>query len=323
MRIALVGDVMLGRLVNERLRREGPAYPWGDVLPLFEQAELRFANLECVIADGGEPWPDKVFTFRSDRKNVASLEAAHVDVVSLANNHVLDYGVPALQEMLPLLDERGILHTGAGPDAAAAREPAISSTGGTTVGFLACTDNEPGWQAGPGSPGVFHVPVSLRDARARQLLELVRRTRERTGFLVVSAHWGPNWGVEVPQAHRSFAHALVDAGADVVFGHSAHIFRGVEVYRGRPVIYSAGDFIDDYAVDPEERNDQSFLFLLEVRDGVPRTLRLHPTLIAHYRVMRAGRAARAIAGRMEERSAELGTPCRWLDEERCLEIALA
>ncbi|MFI7484132.1 CapA family protein [Kocuria sp. M1R5S2] len=323
MRIALVGDVMLGRLVNKRLRREDPAYPWGDVLPLFHQADLRFANLECVIADGGEPWPDKVFRFRSDRKNVASLEAAHVDVVSLANNHVLDYGVPALEEMLPLLDERGILHAGAGPDAAAAREPAVATTGGSAVAFIAFTDNEPRWAAGSGSPGVFHVPTRLGDARAQRLLELVRRTREHAGFVVVSAHWGPNWGVEVPEDHRRLAHALVDAGADVVFGHSAHIFRGVEVLDGRPVVYSAGDFVDDYAVDPEERNDQSFLFLLEVRDGLPRTLRLHPTVIEGYRAVRAGREARAIAGRMQARSAELGTVCRWLEQERCLEIALA
>ncbi|MGQ1838195.1 CapA family protein [Kocuria turfanensis] len=323
MRFAMVGDVMLGRLVNERLRREAPAYPWGDVLPLFEQADLRFANLECVLADGGTPWPRKTFHFRSDRRNIASLEAAHLDVVSLANNHVLDVGVPALQDMLPLLDAHGIRHTGAGPDAAAACEPAILTAAGTTVGVLAFTDNEPRWAAGPGSPGIFHVPVRLGDARAQQLLELVRETRRHTGLLVVSAHWGPNWGVEVPEEHRAFAHALVEAGADVVVGHSAHIFRGVEVVRGRPVIHSAGDFVDDYAVDPEERNDQSFVFLLDVRDGRPRELRLVPTVIADCRVLRAGREARAIAARMEERSAALGTRCRWLEEERCLQVPLA
>lgn len=191
MRIALVGDVMLGRLVDERLRHEGPAHPWGDALPLLAQADLRFANLECVLADDGPPWPGKRFHFRSDRKNVASLEAAGVDVVSLANNHVLDHGVEAMREMLPLLDEHGILHTGAGPDAEAARRPAVCTRAGTAVGFLAFTDNEPGWAAGPASPGVHHVPVDLADDRARDLLQLVRRTRERTDLLVVSAHWGP------------------------------------------------------------------------------------------------------------------------------------
>lgn len=323
MRIALVGDVMLGRLVNDRLRREVPAYPWGDVLPLLEQADLRFANLECVIADAGTPWPRKTFHFRSDSRNIACLEAARIDVVSLANNHTLDHGVQALREMLPALDDHGILHAGAGLSADAARGPAVRTSCGTAVGFVAFTDNEPGWAAGAASPGVFHVPVSLGDVRAQELLRLVRQTRDRTGLLVVSAHWGSNWGCEVPGEHRAFAHALVDAGADVVFGHSAHVFRGVEVYRGRPVVYSAGDFIDDYAVDPVERNDRSFVFLLEVRDGLPRRLRLHPTVIADCRAVLATGEARGIAARMEELSAELGTRCTWLDDERCLEIPLS
>jgi len=322
MRIALVGDVMLGRLVNDRLRREGPAYPWGDVLPLLRRADLRFANLECVLADDGAPWPRKTFHFRSDRRNVAALEAAGIDVVSLANNHVLDHGVPALQEMLPALDAHGILHAGAGPDAEAARAPAVWARPGTAVGVIAFTDNEPGWEARTGSPGVFHVPVDLGDARATQLLELVRRTRARTDLLVVSAHWGGNWGSEVPAAHRAFGRALVDAGADVVFGHSAHVFRGVELHRGRPVVHSAGDFVDDYAVDPEERNDHSFVFLLEVQAGVPRALRLHPTVIAEFQARRAGADARAIGERMAGLSAELGTVCTWRDEEQCLEIGL-
>lgn len=322
MEIALVGDVMLGRLVNDRLRRESPARPWGDVLPLLEQADLRFANLECVLADDGPPWPGKRFHFRSDRRNVASLEAAGVDVVSLANNHVLDHGVQALREMLAVLDEHGIQHTGAGPDAAAARRPAVCTRAGTAVGFLAFTDNEPGWAAGPGSPGVHHVPVSLADERADDLLELVRRTRDRCDLLVVSAHWGPNWGAAVPREHREFAHALVEAGADTVFGHSAHVFRGVEVHRGRPVVYSAGDFIDDYAVHPVERNDRSFVFLLDVQDGLPRRLRLRPTVIEDLRARTATAEARATARRMARLSAELGTRCTWRAETRCLELPL-
>lgn len=323
MRIALVGDVMLGRLVNERLRRASPGHPWGDVLPLLEQADLRFANLECVLADGGAPWPGKRFHFRSDRKNVAVLGAARIDVVSLANNHVLDHGVQALREMLPVLDEHGVLHTGAGPDAESARRPAVCTRAGTAVGFLAFTDNEPGWAAGPGSPGVHHVPLDLADGRARDLLQLVRRTRDRTGLLVVSAHWGPNWGPEVPEEHRAFAHALVEAGADVVFGHSPHVFRGVEVHRGRPVVYSAGDFVDDYAVHPVARNDQSFVFLLDVRDGLPHRLRLHPTVIEDLRARTATVEAGTIARRMARLSAELGTPSTWRDDEQCLDVPLS
>ncbi|MEA5456173.1 CapA family protein [Sinomonas sp. JGH33] len=320
MKICLVGDVMLGRLLNERLRHSPPERVWGDLLPLFEEADLRFANLECVLADGGTPWPDKAFHFRSDTKNVACLEKARIDVVSLANNHTLDYGVGALREMLPVLDARGVLHAGAGLDAEGARRPAVVTAGAVDVGVIAFTDNEPGWAATEATAGVFHVPTSPGDPRLRDLVDLVRRTRSEVGFLVVSAHWGANWGTSVPADHRAVAHALVDAGADVVFGHSAHIFRGVEVYHGRPVVYSAGDFVDDYAVDPLQRNDESFAFVLEAHDGVPVALRLVPTLIEDLQVRLAGREARAIGARMQRLSAALGTEARWLDAERRLDI---
>jgi poly-gamma-glutamate synthesis protein (capsule biosynthesis protein) len=167
------------------------------------------------------------------------------------------------------------------------------------------------------------VPVDGRqkdDRRVHDLLALVRRTKAKADLLVVSAHWGGNWGADVPSGHRDLGRALVDAGADVVFGHSAHIFRGVELYRGRPLIYSAGDFIDDYAVDPGERNDQSFIFCMETAGISPARLQLHPTVIAGFQAQLAGRGARHIAMRMKGLCAQLGTQSRWIDESNVLEI---
>jgi poly-gamma-glutamate capsule biosynthesis protein CapA/YwtB (metallophosphatase superfamily) len=323
MQIAFLGDVMLGRLVNDYLETAGPAYPWGDTLPVLRRADVRIANLECVLADGGRPAPGKVFTFRSDLKNVRCLVSAQIDLVSLANNHVLDYGPDALREMLPALDRHGILHAGAGTDLASARRPAVRRVGATAVGFVALTDNQPDWEAALGSPGVYYVPVADRGERVGELLELVERTKSRVQLLIVSAHWGGNWGSDAPPEHRALARRLVDAGADVVFGHSPHIFRGVEVYRNRPIIYGAGDFVDDYAVDPEERNDFSFIFLLETDGGTPRELRLFPTLIADFQARLADRDARDVAGRMSRLCGELGTGSSWNAGERCLEIPLA
>lgn len=320
MRLVLLGDVMLGRLVNDRLRQAPAAFPWGDTLPVLAQADARFANLECVLADGGEPQRGKVFHFRSDLKNVATLTAAGINAVSLANNHVLDYGVDAFRETLPALDRSGILHAGAGPDRDAARRPAITNLGNTAVAFIAFTDNEPDWEAGPRRPGVYYVPVDAGDSRVRELLALVRRTRATVGLLVVSAHWGGNWGAEVPSAHRDLGRSLVDAGADVVFGHSAHIFRGVEIYRGRPLVYSAGDFVDDYAVDPGERNDESFIFVVETAADVPARVRLFPTIIAGFQARLAGKSSLRIAERMQRLSAQLGTQSRWDEDTGTLEI---
>ena len=152
---------------------------------------------------------------------------------------------------------------------------------------------------------------------------MLARTRSRVELLIVSAHWGGNWGSDPPPEHRALARQLVDAGADVVFGHSPHIFRGVEVYRNRPIIYGAGDFIDDYAVDPAERNDFSFIFLLETDGGTPQELRLFPTVIEDFQARRAVRNARDVAGRMSRRCRALGTGSSWNAGEGCLEIPLA
>lgn len=322
-----MGDVMLGRLVDERLRTAAPASVWGDTLPVLAGADLRIANLECVLARGGTPWPGKVFHFRSAPQNVACLTAAGIDAVSLANNHTLDYGPEALLESVAALDAAGIRHAGAGADDDAAWSPAVVRAGGLDVGLVAFTDNTPDWAAAPRSPGVAYAPVDAAHPLGRRLREVVRATRPAVDVLIVSAHWGGNWGAEVPAEHRALAHALVEDGADLVFGHSPHIVRGIEVHRGRPVIYGAGDFIDDYAVDPVERNDQSFIFMLDLggsaRDGGagPRLL-LWPTLIVDRRAVLAGRAARPIAARMERLCAALGTRAVWEPGEGRLLVEL-
>ena len=322
MEIAFVGDVMLGRLVADELRRRPAEFPWGDTLPLLRGVDVLAGNLEFVLADDGLPQPGKTFHFRADRAAVRSLEAAGFSLMSVANNHVLDFGPDAALESLETLADRGIRFSGAGPDAAAARRPAVLRRDDLTIAMLAFTDNEPGWEAGDESPGVRYLPVDPGDARARLLLDDVARERETTDLVIVSAHWGGNWGVEVPRRHRQFARALVDAGADVVFGHSPHIVRGVEVYRGRPILYGAGDFVDDYAVDPVERNDRSFVFVLRTEGAMPVELRMHPTEIVEFQARRARRHAAEIAREMARRCAALGTRAEWDDETRCLVISI-
>jgi poly-gamma-glutamate synthesis protein (capsule biosynthesis protein) len=222
MRLLLVGDVMLGRLVNQMLEREGPAYPWGNTLEIFKGADWRGCNLECVISDLGEPWsvPPKVFHFRSDAKNIGVLKAAGVDAVSLANNHVLDFEYEAFAQMLRLLDGAGIAHAGAGLTVAEASRCAVRTVAGVRVGMIAFTDNEPGWEASGVMPGVLHVPIDRSDKRAEALFSAVRLGKLEVDVLVVSAHWGPNWGRRPPAEHVDFGHGLIDAGADIVFGHS-------------------------------------------------------------------------------------------------------
>lgn len=319
-RLLFVGDVMLGRLVNDRLKTVSPHHPWGNTLSVFKSADVRICNLECVMADGGRPWQPKVFNFRSDAKNVQVLKAAGIDCVSLANNHTLDYHYDALIEMLGVLDRAGIKHAGAGDNIRNAMRPATFTAGGLRIGFISFTDNEPQWEATPYRPGVFYVPVDLTDRRAKKLLKIVAHVKARVDCLVVAAHWGPNWGYRPQPEHIPFAHALVEAGADIIFGHSCHVFQGIEFYWGAAILYSCGDFVDDYMVHEIERNDQSFIFIVEIEDRQIVRLKLYPTIITRHSQAKLTPNGKEIARKMQALCEEFGAEAVWRETEGYLEI---
>lgn len=324
LQLLLLGDCMLGRLVNEVLENAPPEFPWGDTLPILHSADWRLCNLECVISGRGMLWSPytKAFHFRSDTKNIAALQAAQINAVALANNHVLDYGYEAMFEMLENLERAKIIYSGAGRNCAEASRLATAEACGRKLGLLAFTDNEPDWEATADQPGVFYVPTDPSDFRAAKLLDLIRESRQAVDLLIVSAHWGSNWGYTPPEEHITFAHALIDAGADIIFGHSCHVFRGIEFYQGRPILYSTGNFVDDYAVDKTERNDQSFIFVLEARNGVPCRLRLYPTLIRGCHASRAkGLHALRISDKMKELCVAFNTRTGWNQALGRMEIA--
>lgn len=320
MRISLVGDVMLGRLVARRLERAGrPEYPWGDTIRLLKGADLSLCNLECAVSDRGDPWgaATKAFHFRTPSKNVACLKAAGMDGVSLANNHTLDYGAEALLDTIALLDANGIAHAGAGRDIDEAIAPAFFRAGGQRAAMIAFTDNEPGWEALEGAPGVHYVPVDTEDPRALRLFEAVRKAAKEA-LVIVSAHWGPNWGYRPEARHIPFGRRLIESGARIVFGHSCHVFQGIEFHGGGVIIYSAGDFVDDYAIGEEERNDESFVFELDAT-GAGVSARLYPTVIDGFQARRAPfPRAELIAARMRALSGEFGTIASWDEGEGCL-----
>jgi poly-gamma-glutamate capsule biosynthesis protein CapA/YwtB (metallophosphatase superfamily) len=325
MKILLVGDVMLGRLVNEVLKTKPLKFPWGDTLPIFTKADYRLCNLECVISDIGRPWskPAKLFHFRSDSKNIQVLKAANIDAVSLANNHALDFEYDALFQMLYLLSQNGISRAGAGKDLSEAAGLSICEIVGTKIGLISFTDNEPVWEATKDKPGIFYVPIKLEDPRAQNLLEIVNQAKKKIDFLIVSAHWGPNWGHYPPDDHQAFARALIDAGVDIIYGHSPHIFRGIEIYNQRPILYSTGNFIDDYAVDEVERNDQSFIFIIETKGKEVSGLKIYPTVIRNFQALKAKTPeAEEIMNKMVQLCSELGTQAVWKPKEDCLEIKI-
>jgi poly-gamma-glutamate synthesis protein (capsule biosynthesis protein) len=307
----MTGDVMLGRGVDEALKCFGPDYPWGDLGPLLNEADLTVVNLECVIACGGQPWSrwPKTFHFRADPIAADALQSAGIDCVTLANNHVLDYEENALLEMLDLLEQRGIAFTGAGRDLAEARRPALLSARGQSVAIIAFTDNEPEWSALPTAPGTNYIPIALDERTLGPVRDSIVQARAAGADLVVfTIHWGPNMVRRPSVLFRRFAHAVIDAGADLFFGHSAHIFQGIELYQGHPIIYDAGDFVDDYVVDADLRNDWGLLFRLDVDGSNVERIELIPAVVRHRQVNRAAEPEREeIADRLGRLSAERGT----------------
>lgn len=296
MNIALSGDVMLGRFVDDSVIRNTALLPyavWGNVLPLLSGADLRLCNLECVISRKGELWhpESKAFHFRAHPRAIDVLTSARIDGVTLANNHSLDYGPEALADCLTLLDRADIRHAGAGMNLVTALHPAMLHVASFQVAVIALTDNEPEWAATPACPGVNYVDYDSRgmiEPYRSRMKQTISEARRRADFLILSAHVGPNWGPPSP-AMQALAHDLLDLGVDLYWGHSNHTPQGVEIYHDKVILYSTGDFIDDYAIAPAERNDLSFLFVLEFEQGRMRAVRLYPVAIEHCRVRLARR----------------------------------
>lgn len=295
--IAIAGDVMLGRLVNKTIAREGYSYPWGDLLPMLQEADLFLINLECVLTAHQRAWHDgeyKAFYFRAEPSVVETLKMGCVDFCSLSNNHSCDFGAKGMMETVEVLDRDGIAHAGAGFDLAAASEPAVLSSRGVRVSVVAFADYPPEWAASPASPGFNYTPVSLDPRDFVKVEQALSATRQQADLVIFSIHWGPNMNPRPSDQFQQFAHRVIDAGADVFWGHSAHVVQGVEVYGGKPILYDTGDFLDDYAVDDLLRNDLSALFLLRVRPpATVERIDLVPVLISDMQVSLAPERERA------------------------------
>jgi poly-gamma-glutamate capsule biosynthesis protein CapA/YwtB (metallophosphatase superfamily) len=262
-RIGLLGDVMLGRGVADAIARGSPKGLWSPELQtLLRECDLVVANLECCISARGTPTDrvaGKPFFFRGPPEAVDSLRAIGVGAVGLANNHALDYEGDALLDTFDLLEEAGIAFAGAGRDETAARRGVVIDADGSRVGLIAVSDHPPEFAAAPGAPGIAYA--GLRRGLPDWLAEELRRLRETCDLLIAFPHWGPNMTSEPAPWQRGTASALQDAGADLVGGHSAHVFHGVGWGARGPLLFDLGDALDDYRVDPLLRNDLGILAL--------------------------------------------------------------
>jgi len=321
--VMLGGDVMLGRLVGEAIRCEGRGYPLGGVAALLRGADLSMVNLECAITGASGEWggAPKAFYFGAPPEAALSLAGAGVDCVSLANNHVLDFDVAGLHDTLRALRAQGIGYAGAGEDADRAYAPLFLARNGIKFGMVAFCDHQADFAAAEHTPGMAYLDLTDRAAALAAFRRgLAHILKGGADWPILSLHWGPNMADRPAHYFRELAHAAIDMGFRLLFGHSAHVFQGVEVYRGWPIFYAAGDLVDDYYVGPVFRNDHQLLFELTLTRGALRAIRLHPVLIEDCRVAPAGGAAfDYIANRAAALCAALGTQVRRADGKLWLE----
>lgn len=298
-------------------RGVAPTYIWGDALAEWDRVApaARIVNLETSITHSGEYDHGKGIHYRMNPANVECLTAAGLNVCVVANNHVLDYGRSGLGETLGTLRRAGVHTAGAGRDLDEARRPLSRPLpGGGRLVVAACAHDSSGvpldWAAGKGRPGVHRLP-DLSDDTA-DALAATCGPKGRGDIVVVSIHWGDNWGYDVPERHIAFAHRLVDRGADVVHGHSSHHVRPVEIYRDRLILYGCGDFIDDYeGIEGYEqyRDDLPLMFFPSLDEATGRLLAVHvtPMQIRRFRLHRAPPAdARWMRDTMDRISAPFG-----------------
>lgn len=305
MRLALAGDTMLGRGVARALAAGPPARLVApEVAELMRAADLVVVNLECCVSDRGRRWdaPGKPFFFRAPPRAVELLALLGVGCVTLANNHALDYGPEALLDTLDHLAGAGIAAVGAGPALDEARRPVILDAAGLRVAVVGATDHPADFAAAPARPGVAYAELAA--GVPEWLLAAVRDAAAHADAVLVTPHWGPNMTrAPVPHVRRAAA-ALVDAGATLVAGHSAHVPQGV----GGRVLYDLGDFLDDYAVDPRLRNDLGLLFVVTVDEGGPVGLEAVPLKLDFCRTsLAAGTDAAWMRRRFRDACAALGT----------------
>ena len=274
---------------------------WGDALDELQRVEpdVRIVNLETSVTRSGDAWPGKGIHYRMNPRNVGCMTAARIDCCCLANNHVLDWGYSGLAETLQTLDMAGVAHAGAGRNAADAASPAVLDVAGKgrvlVYSFGAMTSGIPrAWAATEDRPGV-NLLDDLSEDTARSVGRRMRRAKQPGDVSVASIHWGPNWGYELPEEQVAFAHRLVEEGADIVYGHSSHHVKSIEVYRNRPILYGCGDFLNDYegiGSHTTFRSDLTLMYLVTVDpvEGRLVELRLVPLQIRRFRLNRVSEA---------------------------------
>lgn len=237
-KLTFVGDVLLASKVEDILKQKGFDYPYSNVKDFLSKPDYTIANLETPITTRGTV-QTKDYVYRSSPSALPALKASGIDLVNLANNHVMDYGTEGLLDTMNALDQEGVKRIGAGKDLEEAYKPVIVEKEGVKIAFFGFSRVVPeaSWKAGPGHPGVAET-YSYKPP-----VEAIQKAKESADLVVVVAHWGVERSDHPDKYQTELAHRYIDAGADLVVGGHPHVLQGFEQYKGKWIAYSLGNFI--------------------------------------------------------------------------------
>lgn len=244
--IIFTGDVMLSNYVLQNYEKSGIEGVLGStLLNELQQADITVINEEFPFGTTGTPAEDKQFTFRVNPSYIEILKQMGVDAVTLANNHILDYGTQPLSETVQTLDDAAILYAGAGDSLERAKELQIIEVNGKRYGMLAASRVIPvaSWNVQNQAPGVFctYDPTLL--------LEEIKKARSQCDYLAVYVHWGIERNAMPEDYQKNMAKQYITAGADAVIGSHPHVLQGIEYYEGKPIFYSLGNFVFNQSIE--------------------------------------------------------------------------
>lgn len=271
--LAFAGDILLDGFVGEQIAAYGVKFPFVKVAPALQQADLAFANLETPVSTRGKP-AAKSFVFRSHPATLAGLSFAGIDGVTLANNHILDYGPDAMLDTLSYLDQYKLGHTGAGKNAAEAFMPYTKQIKGKRIAILGASRvlSGPSWHAGASRPGAASA------YEPEPLLQAIRKSAQTDDYTIVYMHWNEEFKDYPLKESRTLARQMIDSGADIILGAHSHTLMGIEYYKHKPIYYSLGNFVFNRSTRGGEKTVHSMLLRFTI-SGEELSARITPVKI--------------------------------------------
>lgn len=268
------GDLNLAHWITPVLDKQGREYPYKYIKNYLNKADLVFSNLEAPFCNEGQPFP-KNFVFKVPEKHIKSLKAGNINLVSLANNHILDYGIACLESTIKLLRNENIQFAGAGLNYEDAHKPALFEINNIKFAFFSYSMTLPKFFFATDSSGGTAYPDR------RILKKNIKLYNDKVDFILVSFHWGQELTEYPKEYQQKIAHLAIDCGADLILGHHPHVLQGIESYKGKIILYSLANFI--FASYSRKAADSILLDLVFTKDGT-RDIKILPINVNNYDV---------------------------------------